>query len=297
MTPVATPIATQAISWDAALAQTLESAADHPFADGSHATVHSVHARVVNVLCAGDLVAIVDDSLDDAPGTVRVPSASWQSDVVVPGAPVRIDGAALVLPAPGGEIVVRAEGAAGWMPVPADLCCIPTAQLRDASALLAEDPGRTSPTPFGAAAAALLALRVEDLRTAVLNGEPAAVTATAQSLVGLGEGLTPTGDDILSGLAFLAAQPGMRLGAHLPAIAAVDTDATTLLAAVTLRHALRGRARQRIHDLALAIGGDRSGILRAAARVREIGHTSGEDLLTGIRLALDLEAALRDGSR
>ncbi len=123
------------------------------------------------------------------------------------------------------------------------------------------------------------------------------MTPAAQRLIGLGEGLTPTGDDILTGLAFLAAQDGMRLGAHLSAIAAVDTDATTLLAAVTLRHALQGRARQRLHDLALAIGDDEAGILRAAARIREIGHTSGEDLLTGIRLALDLESALRDGSR
>ncbi|HKT57590.1 MAG TPA: DUF2877 domain-containing protein, partial [Microbacterium sp.] len=117
--------------------------------------------------------------------------------------------------------------------------------------------------------------------------------------LGLGEGLTPTGDDILTGLAFLAAQPGMHLAARLPAIAAAadDRDATTLLGAVTLRHAACGRARQRLHDLVCGIAdGDDALVELAVMRIREIGHTSGDDILTGIRLALELESDLRDGT-
>lgn len=296
MTPVATPIATQATSWDAAITETV-AAARHPFTDGSHATVHSVHRRVANVLCVGELIAVADESLDDAPGTIRVPTGFLQRARIAPGTPVRIGDGALVFATPDGDVAVRFDGARPWTPLPADLCCLTTSRIRSASALLAETVDAAQPSPFGLAAASLISTRLGALRDAVLTGAPAAVTAAAQRLVGLGEGLTPTGDDILAGLAFLAAQPGMRLATHLPAIAAVDTGATTLLAAVTLRQAVRGRARQRLHDLALAIGGDDAGIRRAAARVREIGHTSGADLLTGIRLALDLECALRDGSR
>jgi hypothetical protein len=297
MTPVATAIATHALSWDAALAQSLTNAAARPFTDGSHATVHSVHGRVVNVLSTGELLAIADESLDDAPSTIRVPTGVWQGAPPAAGAPVRIADAALAFTTTNGEVVVRLDGGRRWMPAPAHLCCIPTAQIRTASAMIAAHPGAATPTPFGLAAAPLLSDRIEGLSDAVLHSGPAAVTTAAQRLVGLGEGLTPTGDDILTGLAFLAAQPGMRLGAHLSAIAAVDTDATTLLAAETLRHALQGRGRQRLHALALAIcDDDETGILRAAAHIREIGHTSGEDLLTGIRLALDLESTLRDSS-
>ena len=301
MTPVATRVAIRATSWDGALAETLSGAAERAFADGTHATVHSVHARVVNVLCGDELIAIADDGLDDAPATIRVPMAGWDAHGLVAGAAVAVSRTGLVLSSPAGDIDVRIEDAPAWLPRLADLSLVPAESLRAVRACIADGSGDTAPaTPFGRAAATLLAAGVEALRHAVLAGAPDAITAAARGLLGLGEGLTPTGDDILTGLAFLAAHPGMRLGAHLPALAAAaaDRDATTLLGAVTVRHAVRGRGRQRLHDLARGIGdGDADLVELAVMRIREIGHTSGEDILTGIRLALDLETDVRDGTR
>lgn len=301
MTPVATPVAIRATSWDAALAETLSGAAERAFADDTQAAVHSVHRRVVNVLCGDELIAIADDGLDDAPATIRVPMSDWDARGLVAGTAVTVSRTGLVLPSPTGDIDVRIVDAPAWLPRLADLSLVPAERLRAVGAGIADGSPRAAPvTPFGRAAAALLASRVAELRQAVPAGAPDAVTDAARGVLGLGEGLTPTGDDILTGLAFLAAQPGMRLGAHLPALEAAASvhDATTLLGAVTVRHAVRGRARQRLHDLACGIGdGDDALIELAVMRVREIGHTSGEDILTGIRLALDLESDLRDGSR
>jgi hypothetical protein len=300
MTPVATAVAIRASSLDAALAQTL--AAEPAFGDAAaRATVHSVHRRVLNVLCGAELIAIADDGLDDAPATIRVPMSDWEARSPIVGAPVDLAADRLVIPTRTGDLVVRLDDAPIWAPVPADLSLVPPARLRALSTRIAAGTATSSPvTAFGRAAAGLLDDRADALRAALRAGAPADVSAAAHGLLGLGEGLTPSGDDILTGLGFFAAQPGMRLGAHRWALAdaAADEFATTLLGAVTVRHALHGRARQRLHDLAASVrDGDEGAFDDAVSRIRAIGHTSGEDILTGIRLALDTESDLRDGAR
>ncbi|HKT57581.1 MAG TPA: hypothetical protein VJR25_12485, partial [Microbacterium sp.] len=116
MTPVATPVAIRATSWDAALAETLSGAAERTFADDAHAAVHSVHRRVVNVLCGDELIAIADDSLDDAPATIRVPMGDWDARGIAAGAVVEVSRAGLVLPSADGGIAVRVEDAPPWLP-------------------------------------------------------------------------------------------------------------------------------------------------------------------------------------
>jgi hypothetical protein len=124
-----------------------------------------------------------------------------------------------------------------------------------------------------------------------------AIASAVSRLIGLGEGLTPSGDDVLTGFAFLAAQSGMLLNGVVPLLAtAVDAhaDRTTLLSTVTIRAALAARGRQSMHDLARALPTPDSEAFRdAAGRILAIGHSSGADLLTGMRLALELEAQAR----
>lgn len=116
--------------------------------------------------------------------------------------------------------------------------------------------------------------------------DPAAGVA---ALVGLGPGLTPSGDDVLCGMLLV-------LGALDPpahgALAAAVRDAlhrTTALSATLLRDALEGYAVPPVLDLLAAArrgpgaGPDLATLARAVTRV---GHSSGSDLLVGVRTAL-----------
>ena len=306
MTPVAIPVAVTAASWDAALEETLSCAAERAFADGTRAAalsagtpahVHSVHRRVINVLIDDVLVALASLDIDDAPATVRVPVEDWRRLGVKQDSPVDVSADRIVLAADGHDVVVSLAGARAWTAPASDLERLGVDELTAALGVLEGFRASEPVTPFGHAAQELLVPRTAQLRRELLHGDERAVHAAANSLIGLGEGLTPSGDDILTGLVFLAAQPGALLSRRLPSLAAAIRDGRTstgLLSHVTLSHAAEGRARQSLHELAGSlVSGDLDRMRSVASAILEIGHTSGADILTGIRLALDVERSLR----
>jgi hypothetical protein len=310
MAPIAHLVALRAVAWEDALEQVLSSAT-HPSSAGD-LTVLSVHRHVVNIRCGDGLIALAHDRLDDAPWTIRIPALGWPDLHAQVGDRVEIegsaaDGYALVLHSAVGPLRIVLDPAGRWTPV-VDASTPSTPALRAARTALEAFDAPAATTPFGAASAQALDAGVARMRSAatalLLGAAPAEVarpadepitspvTAAARRLLGLGEGLTPSGDDILTGLVFVAAHPGFGLTAILEPVAAVVRDAedsTTLLSSVTLRAALAGRARRRLHDLVHAvIVGDSPGIVTMVAETAAIGHTSGRDILTGVRLALDL---------
>lgn len=118
-----------------------------------------------------------------------------------------------------------------------------------------------------------------------------AVFDAAAGLVGLGPGLTPSGDDLLVGLfgALVAvrgdAEPRLaRLGERIAAAAA---PRTTSVAAAYLRHAGRGELSEHMGSLLRAVlEGDRREVARAVDRCVKVGETSGVDGLLGVVLAV-----------
>lgn len=298
MTPVAAPVSVRALSWDAALEETLSQALDDAFSR-LPVVVHSVHRRALNLRIGDELISLVSPDLEDAPATVRVPVEDWTALPVRQGDEVRIEPDGFRIETASGPIAVLTTSARGWAAAEACLCALSPDRLLRAEERISALPGPAEQTAFGRAAAALLEDRVQALGEALLQGDPAGITTAATGLLGLGEGLTPSGDDVLTGLAFLSAQRGMRLRSAVASLGAAlenGGDRTTLLSVVTVRHALRARATRALHDLALAVGDGRdddADIDAAARRVAAIGHTSGADILTGVRLALHTEAALR----
>lgn len=126
------------------------------------------------------------------------------------------------------------------------------------------------------------------------DGRPAAATALAERLLGLGPGLTPAGDDLVGG-AFFARHVLTNAGAAdaeswRAAAAAIRTCATTRthrISAALLGDLLDGDAYAPLHELALALAlGDGGRARDAAARLVRIGHSSGWDLLAGFLGAL-----------
>ncbi|WP_344783488.1 DUF2877 domain-containing protein [Microbacterium kribbense] len=163
----------------------------------------------------------------------------------------------------------------------------------------------SGPSPIDPFADAV-AERLDVARAAIVRAETAgdrtALVATVERMLGLGPGLTPAGDDVLAGLALVAARPGSRIALLPGAIADVlarHPERTTDLSRTMLREALAGRARQSLIDLLERLcspptADSRPDALRAAAeRVLGIGHTSGTDLVSGILTGLRLERELR----
>ena len=103
------------------------------------------------------------------------------------------------------------------------------------------------------------------------------------ALLGRGAGLTPEGDDVLAGALVTAhATADPRLDAWCDATReAMATRRTTAVSRGMLHHALDGYATPQLGDLltALCRGGDLEGPL---ARLRALGHSSGDALLDGV---------------
>jgi hypothetical protein len=99
-------------------------------------------------------------------------------------------------------------------------------------------------------------------------------------LIGLGPGLTPSGDDFLTGaLAALAAVGQTNMRAALGRAVVADAGRTSPVSASLLRAAAAGPVGENLHTMVAAIiAGDADGAIGAATR---IGHTSGWDALAG----------------
>jgi hypothetical protein len=106
------------------------------------------------------------------------------------------------------------------------------------------------------------------------------------TLVGLGPGLTPAGDDVLAAMLLtLSAVPGSTAAvAGLVAETAPLLTRTTALSATLLRHATEGRGIPEVTGLIDALAG--SGDLAASAdRLVAVGHSSGTALAHGVLAA------------
>ena len=111
--------------------------------------------------------------------------------------------------------------------------------------------------------------------------EPAGPADGLAALIGLGPGLTPSGDDFLGGAMIalhLLGEPGLanRLGGI------VETTATTAISAAHLAAAAEGSGSAPLHAaLGAILAGDIGSIPEALQDVARIGHTSGFDALAG----------------
>jgi hypothetical protein len=112
-----------------------------------------------------------------------------------------------------------------------------------------------------------------------------ALKIAADALGGLGPGLTPAGDDMLSGILFAFRALG---GASAePALVAVARGVRSSdLAAAILQSAAGGFHIEPLHDLVMAAAaGDAGASAGAAAELERFGSSSGADLAYGLRLA------------
>ena len=129
----------------------------------------------------------------------------------------------------------------------------------------------------------------DELSAACAADDAGRAAAAATTLIGLGPGLTPAGDDFVGGVFFARAL--------LSGIGAIDSDAwgtaasvietaarrlTHRISATLLGDLLVGEGWEPLHDLAAALANaDDAGALGAARELVSLGHSSGWDLLAG----------------
>jgi hypothetical protein len=158
------------------------------------------------------------------------------------------------------------------------------------------------PTALGQAlrlAALALGASAQDLaRRAPAPDRAAPLRRAVAALVGLGQGLTPSGDDFLCG--FLAAARGRRPGpprdgAGLPSLlnrsVGDSLSATGDISASLMRIAIAGHWPVPLADLARALAGNRTAeALRCLEQLCALGRSSGADLATGFLFGLEILA-------
>jgi hypothetical protein len=185
-----------------------------------------------------------------------------------------------------------------WRPDPCHLQARSVAAVREGAADLAAAVRSLGvPAGFGArlVAAALpfplgdAADRADALAEACRLDDATSAATAARGLLGLGPGLTPSGDDFVGAAFFarlrLAAGGAGDLVAWQAAAADVRAAAARLthpLSAALLDDLLDGETWQPLHALTHALArADRAGACDAARRLVRLGHSSGWDLLAG----------------
>lgn len=157
--------------------------------------------------------------------------------------------------------------------------------------LLLWHQGLPLPFPFQTAA-----VRFDRIKLALCAGEDAQLLNACLQVVGLGPGLTPSGDDFLGGLLFtLACSPQWHGSARLAYLkegllaAACRSEAspTHLISYTLMADLMHQRSYQPVHELLEALGrADAVSVRAACDQLANIGSTSGFDILAGILTAL-----------
>jgi Protein of unknown function (DUF2877) len=129
-------------------------------------------------------------------------------------------------------------------------------------------------------------------------GDPGACVAAATGLLGRGPGLTPSGDDVLTGFLVGAAAFGVDAGALRHAIAVLAPVRTTALSAALLWHAARGECIDELAAVAAVLSGrseqtEQTG--RAVGRLLAVGDSSGAAMACGLVAAAETALQCRGG--
>ena len=296
--------------------------------DGSALRVHSIFAATMNLEVEGTgwIVALSGRSGEGYPHTVVLEDPedfrTWR---MAPGSPARLVNGSLRLQGPTGKAVVELGQAqrppARPLPVLARIrgahrACV--SRLVELQANSGSDLRMEALEPGGRATTALgeelrgAALELGAATQAFARSSPSANAGPARpcpqdgpaleslqravaALVGLGAGLTPSGDDFLCG--FMAAARGHDPGSTeaggglmtlLNDAAEANLGGTGGISAFLLRCTMRNFWPGPLVDLAEALAGEREEeALRALDELCLLGHSSGADIATGFLFGLE----------
>jgi len=261
--------------------------------------VHSAFARACNIEVGAELVTLLGCELGAAPHGITLDARCAPLDAWLrAGERALLEQAVLWLPDAG--VAVDLSGALRWRgsaaPVAPDNAAV-SARLRALHAILVRCAPQhgiaaallrraAAPGALERALAARLGVLLPALARASARRDADALAAAAACLVGLGPGLTPSGDDFLVGwLAALwsraTAEGNCAFLLRLGAILAPAFRRTHAISRQMLADASQGCFAQHLAGVTAALAG-RAQIGPACEQALAHGHSSGADALCGV---------------
>lgn len=282
--------------------------------EGARGKVAAVFHRSFYIQFSGMLICVGVDGLEAGPLNVisTAPQAlDWRTHPLRTGAPVSSCGVGIMV---GGRLAFDLAGAVPWRPPSPLRIWSPATLSRGLAGLEAEAkehlPGDglgsfilfdrlAEETPLLRRAAGPVGrLRIwcrQSLRCE--DGIPNDGLHGIRTLLGLGPGLTPSGDDFLGGMMIALSALGCHgpLGRLAATVRRLAPARTTPISVSHLAAAMAGQGGAPVHvALNALLAGDIATLSPALDRIGSVGHSSGWDTLAGIVTVL---REWRDGNR
>lgn len=299
------------------------SCAAHALERDRHGTVAAVFEHTIHIAVDDDIVCIGGPAIGNGPlnAILAEPLRSNWTATIEPGEPIEIAGRAISLR----RSRLDAVAARTWRPAPwprtASIDAIRTILDQLTSIVAARSPfdglvrlavcgEQSSQSAQATALSNLAAPRIAALAS-WMAGSCCDAPASARrqgdekllgivSLLGLGPGLTPSGDDLLAGglIALRAVGAAATARQLAEVILPASPQATTLLSSAFLAAAAKGEGSAALHTFISAVIAARHDQLHPAVEaLGRIGHTSGWDALAGACLALTAWASAHPPTR
>jgi hypothetical protein len=283
----------QAVSGDVGFIQTVKYSKFNGF-------IHSFFDKTINIKCrdTGDLYTLACNRLDNGPNSLVVDINSFSNKSFELNNHVFSTGKILYIE---NKLVVSLENIKTWE------CSLPNYPLDDRRltenlnimrnhiSIYGKSGGmktnlQTKKT-FEMEMSRMLEERSQSLLGSLVNKNMNDALHHAIGIVGLGPGLTPSGDDFLTGLMTVLNIPNIPPNPFKEFCQQVVMRAKTLtneISYMTLRKASIGKVRESIvHLLHSAINGDQKELLSSLEKVLNIGSSSGTDIALGLVSGLE----------
>jgi hypothetical protein len=270
--------------------------------------VHSTFSRTFNIKCFenGDLYTIACNRLDNGPNTLIVDIDNMKPMKIETNDRVFVEENLLYI---GDQLTISIDRAGKWesvlstYPCNVDILKRNLMKMKDFINIHGVGGGMKKNiitlNPFEAEVSNMLENRTLLLLNELLNGRISSALPHAVSLIGLGPGLTPSGDDFLTGLFTIFNMKNSPFYPYRLFCEDVLKKAKTLtndISYMTLKKAAFGKVRESIISLlnSLLVEDDEDLIL-SLNKLLNIGSSSGTDIAFGI--VFGMEATIRAGGK
>jgi hypothetical protein len=270
--------------------------------------VHSTFSRTFNIKCFenGDLYTIACNRLDNGPNTLIVDIDNMKPMKIETNDRVFVEENLLYI---GDQLTISIDRAGKWesvlstYPCNVDILKRNLMKMKDFINIHGVGGGMKKNiitlNPFEAEVLNMLENRTLLLLNELLNGRISSALPHAVSLIGLGPGLTPSGDDFLTGLFTIFNMKNSPFYPYRLFCEDVLKKAKTLtndISYMTLKKAAFGKVRESIISLlnSLLVEDDEDLIL-SLNKLLNIGSSSGTDIAFGI--VFGMEATIRAGGK
>ncbi|MBY3619381.1 DUF2877 domain-containing protein [Acinetobacter sp. CUI P1] len=266
-----------------------------------HGFVHSTFNRTINIQCLdrGDLYTIACKGIDNAPNTLIIDLEHFEEADIRVNDIVSSDHSVLSI---ANKMSITMNGVKKWncklpkYPSEADVLIMNVSTMKQYIKLHGNNSrierAFKSDNPFDDEMSRMLHERTQLLVSELQNKRISTAITHATSLIGLGPGLTPAGDDFLVGLFTVMGIENHQYFSHQSFCEEVVLHAKALTNDISykaLAKAAVGQVRESISDLMEALfRGSEEELLMALRRVLAIGSTSGTDIALGIVAGLEM---------